>query len=73
MRRTVETGSQSEPGCEAEMIGRIWQTVLRTRRAFIVGMVFLALMVGGAPAANAATSDGDALVQTQRFCWWYSC
>ena len=73
MRGTIETGSHLEPDYEAETTRRGLQTVLGARRGLIAGAVLLALMVGSAPAADAATSTGDNLVQNQRFCWWSSC
>lgn len=74
MRSNIETGPHLESDCETETTGRGLQTVLRARRVLIAGAVFLALMItGSAPAADAATSDGDNLVQTERFCWWSTC
>ncbi len=73
MRKLIEAEPHLEPGRKAGTLGRRRQAALRARRALIVGAVFLALMAGGAPAADAAASSEDTLVQTNRFCWWSSC
>ena len=72
MFRIIETIHHPEthrtPGAPIERSGS--ESMSKMKRTLIAGSVFLALMVGGTPAADAATSNGDTLVQANRVCWW---
>lgn len=73
MRRITKTRPHLKPNYDSETMRSGLQPALKARRTLIAGAIFVALLVGGTPTADAATSSGDTLVQTQRFCWWSNC
>lgn len=72
MFRTIESIRHPEP--HRTLVAPVERSDSKSmstmRRTLIVGSVFLTLMAGGTPAADAATSNGDTLVQAKRVCWW---
>lgn len=69
---TIESAHypESHRAPQAPIESRDSKSMSKVRRMFVVGSVFLALLVGGTPAADAATSNQDTLVQAKRVCWW---
>lgn len=67
---TIGRATQQRVDDEAETKRNGSRTTLKARRLLVAGAVFLALMVGGAPVANAGE---DTRMQTERFCWLTRC
>lgn len=74
MTKTLEPGLRTEsdhkPGSTASIDP---QPTTRVKRTLIVGALLVALVAGGTPVADAATSKGDTSLQTKRICWFSRC